>query len=138
MSSAKTRCFNSFAKVIAPIAFVAVLSGPALADELPSPVTKSKPTVGLGLSFAFGAGKVEPSVGVRVFSGNVKGHGVATLGLDYVFGTQRVRPTIGAAILGTNSYFGIDMGYSLGGGGFDFGIGAGGLKTAKPSTPADR
>jgi len=123
-------------KYVLASAIILGLSGHAsAAGPLPSPVTKSKPTVGLGFSFAFGAGKVEPSIGVRVFSGNVKGHGVATLGVDYVFGTQRIRPTIGAAYLGKNSYIGLDMGFSLDGGGFDFGLGAGGLKTAKPSTP---
>lgn len=123
------------AKILAPIAFVAALASPALAVPCQQTAVKSKPTIGLGFSLAFGAGKVEPSFGVRVFSGNVKGHGAATVGLDYVLSSKRVRPTIGAAILGTNSYVGVDMGFYLDGGGVDFGLGAGGLKTAKASAP---
>ena len=124
------------AKILAPIALVAALASPALA-VVPCQQTavKSKPTIGLGFSLAFGAGKVEPSFGVRVFSGNVKGHGAATVGLDYVFSTKRVRPTIGAAILGKNSYVGVDMGVYLDGSGVDFGLGVGGLQTAKASAP---
>ena len=130
-----TSIVSSLAKVLAPIAFVAALSGPALAGSCPTSTVKSEPKIGLGFSLAFGAGKVEPGFGVRVFSGNIKGHGAATVGLDYVFSTKRVRPTIGAAILGKNSYVGVDMGVYLDGSGVDFGLGAGGLQTAKSSTP---
>ena len=130
-----TSIVSNLAKVLAPIAFVAALSGPALASVCPTPTVKSEPKIGLGFSLAFGAGKVEPGFGVRVFSGNIKGHGAATVGLDYVFSTKRVRPTIGAAIIGDNSYVGIDMGFDLDGGGVDFGLGAGGLQTAKAGAP---
>jgi len=132
-----TSIVSSLAKVLAPIAFLAALSGPALATPptCTTPTVKSESKIGLGFSFAFGAGKVEPSFGVRVFSGNIKGHGAATVGLDYVFSTKRVRPTIGAAILGKNSYVGVDMGIYLDGSGVDFGLGVGGLQTAKASAP---
>jgi hypothetical protein len=125
----------NFARILVPFAFVAAMAGPAMAGPICStPAVKSEPAIGLGFSVAFGSGKVEPSVGIRLLSGNVKGRGAATVGLDYSLSTKRVRPTVGAAFIGTNSYFGIDMGFSLDGSGFDFGVGAGGLKTAMAGT----
>ena len=135
---ASTNIFRnaSLATVFVPFAFVAATAGPVIANEpiCSTPAVKSEPAIGLGFSLAFGSGKVEPSVSVRLLSGNVKGRGAATVGLDYSLSTKRVRPTVGAALLGTNSYFGIDMGFSLDGSGYDFGVGAGGLKTATAGT----
>ena len=134
---ASTNIFRnaSLATVFVPFAFVAAMAGPVMATTICStPAVKSEPAIGLGFSLAFGSGKVEPSVSVRLLSGNVKGRGAATVGLDYGLSTKRVRPTVGAALLGTNSYFGIDMGFALDGSGYDFGVGAGGLKTATAGT----
>ena len=98
------------------------------------------PTVGIGISFAFGGGKVDTGVGIRVFSNNRREKAAATLGVDYMFTGQRIRPTVGVAYLGSNSYIGLDMGFGFNGEGVDFGLGVGGVKTKRakvaPAAPA--
>lgn len=109
--------------ILTAAAFILSMALPAAAD----------PTVGLGLSFSFGAGKAETGMGVRVFSDNRRDKAVGTVGVDYMFSSKRIRPTVGAAYLGSNSYIGLDMGFGLNGEGLDFGLGLGGVKTKKPA-----
>jgi hypothetical protein len=100
------------------------LAAPALAD----------PSIGIGLSLSFGAGKAETSVGVRLLSDNRRDKAAASLGLDYMLQSQRIRPTVGVAYLGHNNYIGADMGFVNGG--LDFGLSAGGVKTKTKAAPA--
>lgn len=104
---------------IAASALALTISTPALAD----------PTLGFGLNFTFGGGKVNTGVGVRLFSDDEQDQAAASLGLDYMFGTQSVRGSLGAAYLFDNSYIELNGGYDFSNGGFDFGIGAGGTNT---------
>jgi hypothetical protein len=94
-------------------------AAPALAD----------PTVGLGLTLGFGGGQPQAAVGLRVFSDNKRDKFAGTVGVDYVLGSQSWRGTVGAAYLDDDIYIGVDLGYGLSGGGLDFSIGAGGVKT---------
>lgn len=93
------------------------------------------PTIGLGLSIAFGSGKVETGVGIRLFSDNRPQKMVGSVGVDYMFQSKRIRPTVGVAYLGTNSYIGLDMGFDLNGGGIDFGPGVGAVQTKRAVAP---
>ena len=101
-------------KPLLALATALSLATPAFAD----------PTVGLGLSFAFGGGKVETGIGLRVFSDDEEDSFVGSAGVDYMFGSQSWRPTVGAAYLGNNSYIGADVGFGINGGGIAFGLGA--------------
>jgi hypothetical protein len=104
-----------------------------LALPLATPVA-AEATVGVGLSFAFGAGKkAEAGIGLRLFSNNKQDKFVGSVGADYMFQSQRLRPTIGAAYLRKNAYIGLDLGYDMSAGGVDFGLGVGGVKTKKPA-----
>jgi hypothetical protein len=103
------------------------LASPALAD----------PTVGFGLNFTFGEGKVNTGVGVRVFSDDEQDEAVASVGLDYMLGTQSWRGSLGAAYLMDNSYIELNGGYDFGAGEFDFGVGFGGADTTDPSSSDD-
>jgi hypothetical protein len=92
------------------------------------------PTIGFGITFAFGGGPVETGLGLRVFSDDEEESAVASLGLDYMFGTGRVRPTVGIAYLDKDYYLGLDVGLNMNGGGFDLGVSAGGVDTkSEPS-----
>ncbi len=102
-------------------ALPAMLAAPAAAE----------PTVGLGLSFSFGARGVDTGVGLRVFSDNRRNRAVGSLGVDYMFGSQSWRGTIGAGYLGNNSYTGLDLGIGLRDGTIDFGLGVGGANTRR-------
>lgn len=93
------------------------------------------PTIGVGLSIAFGSGKVETGVGIRLFSDNRPQNMVGSVGVDYMFQSKRIRPTVGVAYLGTNGYIGLDMGFGLNGEGIDFGLGVGGVHTKTPVAP---
>lgn len=106
-----------------------MLATPALAD----------PTVGLGLSFSFGGGKVDTGIELRVFSDNRRNRAVGSLGVDYMLSSQSWRGTVGAAYLGNNSYIGLDLGIGLRDGAIDFGIGVGGANTirAPGAAPAE-
>ena len=105
-------------------ALLLCLSAPAMAD----------PTVGLGVSLSFGAGKVDTGIGLRLFSDNKQDKFVGSLGLDYMLGGKELRPTIGATYLGTDSYIGLDLGYGLKSRSVDFGLGIGGTDTKKTRT----
>jgi len=94
------------------------------------------PTVGLGLSFSLGGGKVDTGVGLRLFSDNRRKSAVGSLGLDYMFGSQSWRGTLGAAYLGNNSYIGLDLGIGLRDGAVDFGPSVGVLNTKRAPAPA--
>lgn len=109
----------SASKPLLALATALSLATPALAD----------PSLGLGLSFAFGAGKVDTGIGLRVFSDDAQDKFVGSAGVDYMFGSRTWRPTVGAAYLGDNSYIGADVGFGLNGGGITFGLGAGGVNT---------
>ncbi|PTV93650.1 hypothetical protein C8J27_11315 [Rhodobacter aestuarii] len=104
------------------------LATPALAD----------PSLGLGLSFAFGAGKVDTGIGLRVFSNDKQDSFVGSVGLDYMFGTQSFRGTAGGAYLGNDTYLGLEGGINFNSGTFDFGIGGGGVGTKAPVAPSDQ
>lgn len=94
------------------------------------------PAVGLGLSFSFGGRSgVDTGIGLRVFSNDKQDQAAASVGLDYMFQSQRIRPSVGAAWLGTNTYVGLDLGYDFTSGGFDFGVGAGGVDTKRNAAP---
>lgn len=103
------------------------LSAPAMAD----------PAVGLGLNFTFGNGKINTGVGVRVFSNDEQDKAAASIGIDYMFSSQSWRGSLGAAYMMDNSYIELNGGYNFNGGGFDFGVGAGGVKTTDPSSLDD-
>ena len=102
-------------------ALPAMLAAPAAAE----------PTIGLGLSFSFGARGVDTGVGLRVFSDNRRDRAVGSLGVDYMFGSQSWRGTIGAGYLGNNTYIGLDLGIGLRDGTIDFGVGVGGANTKR-------
>ena len=110
-------------------ALPAMLAAPAAAE----------PTIGLGLSFSFGARGVDTGVGLRVFSDNRRDRAVGSLGVDYMFGSQSWRGTVGAGYLGNNTYIGLDLGIGLRDGTIDFGVGVGGANTkrAPVSEPVD-
>ncbi|MDN5786193.1 hypothetical protein [Pseudorhodobacter sp.] len=82
-----------------------ILIAAALTVGMAMPVA-ADPSVGLGLSIAFGNGRTEAGVGIRLFSTDRRDHAAASLGLDYMFSSSRIRPTVGAAYLGRNSYIG--------------------------------
>lgn len=90
---------------------------------------QADPTLGFGVSFTFGAGSVETGVGVRLTSDDEVESAVGTVGLDYMFQSQSWRPTVGVGYLFDNVYLGFDLGYDFTGGGFDVGVGVGGLNT---------
>lgn len=104
-------------------ALALTLSSPAVAD----------PTVGFGLNLTYGNGSVNAGVGVRLFSDDRRDKAAASVGLDYMFGTKNWRGSLGAAYLMDNSYIELNGGYNFNGGGFDIGIGAGGVKTKRPA-----
>lgn len=96
--------------------------------------TVADPTVGIGLSISFGGGAPQTGIAFRVFSDDQEEEVVGSVGLDYMFGSQSLRGTVGAAYLSDNSFVGLDLGYGLGSGAFDFGVSAGGAKTSAPAT----
>ncbi|MCH8466928.1 MAG: hypothetical protein LAT78_10240 [Roseinatronobacter sp.] len=112
---------------------LALLAAPAVnASPSEQPITesrKSSPTVGIGLSFAFGSGRIEPGVGIRVFSDNRRSRPAASVGVDYMFMSQSIRGTVGVAYMGRNVFGGLDLGYNFTNGGIDFGLSAGGAAT---------
>jgi hypothetical protein len=110
------------------LAAATVIMGLALPAE-------ADPTVGIGLSFAFGGGKSESGIGLRVFSDNERDKAAVSAGMDYMFQSRNLRPTVGIAYLGRNVYIGTDMGFGLNGGGLDFGLSAGGVNTKKIAPP---
>lgn len=112
-------------KILFASALMFVLSTPAMAD----------PTVGFGLNFSFGEGKVNTGVGVRVFSNDEQDKAAASIGVDYMFGSQSWRGSLGAAYLMNNGYIELNGGYDFGSGGFNFGVGVGGAKTTDQNTP---
>ena len=92
--------------------------------------TVADPTVGIGLSISFGGGAPQTGIAFRVFSDDQEEEFVGSVGLDYMFGSQSLRGTVGAAYLADNSFVGLDLGYGIGSGAFDFGVSAGGTKTS--------
>ena len=101
--------FTTFYAAVA----AAMIAAPALAGPMPVS-TSYNPTVGLGLTFAFGGdGKMETGIGLRVFSSNQRNKAAATVGLDYMFSSQRIRPTLGVAYMGSDAYIGADVGFGL-------------------------
>lgn len=106
-------------------ACLAALASPGLAD----------PAVGLGLSFSFGGGTSQTGIGLRVFSDDERDSFVASAGVDYIFGSNAMRGTVGGAWLGHNTYLGLDLGLNFGGG-MNYGISGGVVKTESPAAPA--
>ena len=110
--------------IIAATAITLALSTPSMAD----------PTVGFGLSIAFGSGQApQTGMGVRLFSDDEPSSTVASIGIDYMFGPRTFRPTLGVAQLEGNSYIGLDLGYNLGTSSIDFGASAGFVNTNEPT-----
>jgi hypothetical protein len=58
------------------------LAAPALAD----------PSIGIGLGLAFGSGKSEATLGLKVFSNDSQNSLVAAVGLDYRLQAKTIRP----------------------------------------------
>jgi hypothetical protein len=102
----------------------------------PADPAAADPTVGLGLTFAFGGGGGEWGLGLRVLSDNRRDRVVGAVGFDYMFGSGRLRPSLGVAYLGSNGYVGVDLGYDVNRGALDFGISAGGANTKRRPAPA--
>ena len=98
---------------------------------------QADPTLGFGVSMTFGGGSVETGVGIRLVSDDEVENAVGTVGLDYMFQSQSWRPTVGVGYLFDNIYLGLDLGFDLNDGGFDVGVGVGGLNTMETVvTPA--
>jgi hypothetical protein len=109
------------------------LAAPAAAEiKLLAPASTSSPTVGLGVSIAYGGGKAETGIGVRVFSSDRRDKTAASVGLDYMLGSKRWRGTVGVARLGKNAYLGLDLGLGLTDGAIDFGASTGAVHTRAP------
>ncbi|MDD7970032.1 hypothetical protein [Roseinatronobacter alkalisoli] len=115
------------------------------ADSTPGPVapaapfaakTKSRPAIGLGLTVAFGSGRVETGIGLRVFSGNRRNRAVGSLSLDYMFNSQSLRAGVGVAYLGNNIFGGADVGYNFTHRDIDFGLNLGGANTRRGNVQA--
>lgn len=111
----------SLVKAALALATALSLATPALAD----------PTIGVGLSYSFGAGKPQTGFGVRLFSDNQRNKFAGSLGADYVMESQMWRGTVGAAYLAHGAYVGLDLGYGLGGGGIDWGVSGGAVNSRK-------
>lgn len=77
---------------------------------------------GVGLSYVFGQGF---AVGVKAFSDDEADEVAAGVGIDYVFANNALRPNIGIAYLGDGYYGDGTLGYNLGSGHFDLGVGGG-------------
>lgn len=77
---------------------------------------------GLGVSYVFGSGF---AVGVKAFSNDEDNETVAALGLDYLIQAGAFRPNIGVAYQGEGYYTDANVGYNLGTGAIDFGLGGG-------------
>ena len=114
-----------------PLSIAAGLTCAALA--IPA---SADPTFGFGLTMTFGGGQPDVGVGLRVFSDDKRDEFVGAIGVDYMFRSESWRGTVGAAYLKENAYIGLDLGFDLQGGGMDFGIGVGGVKTADPAPAA--
>jgi hypothetical protein len=98
----------------------------ALAATLFASSALAEPTIGLGLSLAFGSSATpEMGVGLRILSDNDKDSDVITGGVDYMIASQSWRGTVGIARLGSEAYVGVDLGFGLQGGGFDMGLSVG-------------
>jgi hypothetical protein len=93
---------------------------------------KADPTIGFGITLHFGAGGVQPGIGVRVFSDNQRDSPVWSIGVDYVPGNGTWRGTLGGGWMGHNGFVGLDMGISLTDGEQSFGVSVGGVNTASP------
>jgi hypothetical protein len=122
--------------LIAILSMLAVTATPLSAGNGPPPppseqivARKGSPTVGLGLSFAFGPNGLEPGIGIRVMSDNRRNRAAASIGLDYMFMTQSLRGTLGAVYLGNNIFGGADVGYNFSSSNLDFGLVVGGTRT---------
>ncbi len=113
-------------RILSTTALTLVLAAPAFADA----------SLGVGLTMSFGGNNVDYGVGVRAFSDDAQDEFVGSIGVDYMFRSQRFRPTVGVAYLGSDSYFGLDLGFGLGGEGIDFGVGIGGANTLAPDNVA--
>lgn len=112
-------------KLIAISALALSLSTPAMADT----------TIGLGLNFAFGGGKVSPGIGARVFSDDRKDKLAASAGIDYMFLSKSWRGSLGAAYMMDKTYIELNGGYDFGGDGFGLGFGFGGTNRDDAPVP---
>ena len=125
-----------------PLAFALAmgLATPAFAvvenGVIPAPATtsSSRPSIGLGLTVAFGSGGIDTGIGLRVFSSNRRNRAVGSLGLDYMFTSQSLRGTVGVGYLGRNVFGGADLGYNFSRRDIDFGLSIGGANTRRATT----
>ncbi|MBO9397110.1 hypothetical protein J7400_10490 [Shimia sp. R9_2] len=97
------------------VVLVTALAGPTF--------TQADPSFGFGVTLVFGG---DVAAGVRVFSDDEPESAVLAIGADYKFGSGAIRPTVGAAYLDEDFYVDFSLGYDLGIGALDYGIGIGG------------
>lgn len=90
--------------------------------SLPTLASASNVGYGVGLSYVFGQGF---AVGVKAFSDDEADEVAGGVGIDYVFANNALRPNIGIAYLGDGYYGDGTLGYNLGSGHFDLGVGGG-------------
>ena len=105
---------------------IALVTALAMTAGFAAPAVQADPAFGLGFSFVFGGGNNDVAFGARVFSDDTPQNGAVSLGLDYKFGSNSFRPNIGAAYLDNDVYGDLSIGYDIGAGAMDFGIGLGG------------
>ncbi|WP_137702245.1 hypothetical protein [Marimonas lutisalis] len=91
-----------------------------------APAAQADPAFGFGLTYVFGGGQSDVAFGAKVFSDDTPQDGVVSLGLDYKIGSNSLRPNIGAAYLDNDVYGDVNIGYDIGAGAVDFGLGVGG------------
>lgn len=92
-----------------------------------APVAHADPAFGFGISYVFGgSGGGDIALGAKVFSDDTSGDAALSLGLDYKLQSQSFRPNIGVAYMENDWYSDLSVGYDLGAGAVDFGLGAGG------------
>ncbi|MDA5555747.1 hypothetical protein [Shimia sp. MMG029] len=102
-------------RFVTPLALSAALAAPMAAQ--------AEPSFGFGVTFVFGG---DVAAGIRIFSDDEPESAVLALGADYKFGSGSLRPTVGAAYLDEDFYVDFSLGYDVGIGALDYGVGIGG------------
>jgi len=89
---------------------------------MPTTASASDLGYGVGISYVFGQGL---AVGIKAFADDEANEGTVGIGMDYVFSNSGLRPNVGIGYLGDGYYGDLNLGYNLGIGQFDLGVGAG-------------
>jgi|TARA_Y100001001_G_scaffold55788_1_gene52657 hypothetical protein len=89
---------------------------------MPTTASASDLGYGVGISYVFGQGL---AVGIKAFADDEANEGTVGIGMDYVFSNSGLRPNVGIGYLGDGYYGDLNLGYNLGIGEFDLGVGAG-------------